>query len=173
MTDKIWQNWEEVINYLQPTLHNRKLFRSSCPNYDGHHDSSQNLNQAAVDILVQHNINRIVSFNQVAYNAEEMDRLSKANIIYRHLPVEDFTAATIDQLRLAIAFVREGSPANTLIHCGFGWGRSGTGVSAVQMFATWGELPYDVWKIKGTNHVEEQVQVDVLKELQTRYKRGA
>ncbi|KAH9071124.1 hypothetical protein EDB83DRAFT_2366655 [Lactarius deliciosus] len=169
MADKIWQNWEEVTNYLQPTLRNRKLFRSSCPNYDGR-DSSQNLNQAAVDILVQRKINRIVSFNEVAYKPEEMDRLSKANIIYRHLPVGDFKAATIDQLKLAIAFVREGSPANTLIHCGFGWGRTGTGVSAVQMFATWGDLPYDVWKLNGTNHVEKPVQVDVLKALQTRYK---
>lgn len=100
-------------------------------------------------------------------------RLSQANIIYRHLPVEDFHAATLDQLRLAIAFAREGPLANTLIHCGFGYGRTGTGVSAVQLFAKWGEVPYDVWKIGGTNHVEKQEQVDVLKQLQKRYKEGA
>ncbi|KAH9173589.1 hypothetical protein EDB89DRAFT_2068704 [Lactarius sanguifluus] len=152
MTDNIWQNWEEVTNHLHPTLRHRKLFRSSCPNYDGHEDSSQNLNQAAVDILVQRKINRIVSFNQVAYNAGEIVRLNKANIIYRHLPVEDFKAATIDQLRLAIAF----APAYRL----------------VQMFATWGELPHNVWKIKGTNHVEEQVQVDVLKEAPNEVQEG-
>lgn len=73
MTTPIWQNWQEVTNHLQPTMRGRKVFRSSAPNYNGH-DSSQNLNQAAVDILVQRQINRIVSFNQVPYNAEEMNR---------------------------------------------------------------------------------------------------
>lgn len=168
--NEIWKEWKEVTEQIQPSLRGRQLFRSSCPNYDGHHDSSQNLTQAAVDILVNRGINRIVSFNTVPYKSDEMDRLNKAKIMYRHLPVEDFTAATIEQLQLAIAFVMGDAPAKTLIHCGYGWGRTGTGVSAVQMFATWGGLDYDYWKVNGKNKVEKPVQVEILTKLRDRYK---
>jgi protein-tyrosine phosphatase len=168
-TVEIWQNWEEVTDKIQPCFRGRRLFRASCPNYDGHDDASQSLTQDAVNILIVRKVTRIVSFNHVPYNPDEMARLAAANILYLHLPVEDFHAATLDQLRLAIAFVHEGFLANTLIHCGFGWGRTGTGVSAIQMFATWGNLPESFWKIGGTNHVEKQVQVDALTAVQTRY----
>ena len=162
--ETIWRNWEEVTEYLQPQLQTgRRLFRSSSPNYAGS-DSTQNLNQAAVDILVQRGIHRVISFNKIPYTQEELARLKQAGITYRHFPVKDFTAATIEQLREAAEFYAMGPPTSVLMHCGFGHGRTGTGVTAIQLFTTSGQNPpEDEWKSK--NHVERDEQVAVLKQF--------
>lgn len=95
--------------------------------------------------------------------------MANANILYRHLPVEDYGPPTMGDLLSAIRFVTQGPNASTLIHCGFGQGRTGTGVSAVQLFGTWGSLGQAYWMRHGINLVETDEQVAVLADLRNRY----
>ena len=91
-----WHRFSEVTQYVPAGRH---LFRSSAPNYDGE-DSSQRLTQTAVDFLVKKGINSIISFNQFSYGEDLITSLLEpAHIAYRHLPVNDFQAPTLDQLK--------------------------------------------------------------------------
>jgi len=155
-----WHQFSEVTRYV---CAGQRLFRSSAPNYDGT-DSTQRLTQSAVDFLVNQGINGIISFNSLRYTEQELGRLNEAGITYLHLPVVDFTAPTIQQLQAAIKFYQANTQGGTLVHCGYGHGRTGTGVTALQLFATRGENPSESsWKTD--NHVEEENQVEVLREL--------
>ncbi|EGN97289.1 hypothetical protein SERLA73DRAFT_183963 [Serpula lacrymans var. lacrymans S7.3] len=157
-----WLQWDQETKFVSP---GHKLYRSSAPSYAGS-DSTQKLTETAVQYLQTQGIDSVISFNQVPYNATEMQLLKDAKISYLHLPVMDYTAATIQQLRSAIAFYKDPKHKATLVHCGFGWGRTGTGVTAIQLDATQGANPPESeWK--SVNHVEESVQVAVLKQLKS------
>ncbi|KAF9648826.1 hypothetical protein BDM02DRAFT_3114842 [Thelephora ganbajun] len=154
-----WLRWEEVTTLNFP---GHKLFRSSCPNYfKGKGDKSQNLTPNAVKFLVEKGINTIISFNEKEYDAEEKGRLKKAKIRYLWLPVIDYTAQTMDQLKTALKFHRDTPDAVTLVHCGFGWGRTGVGITALQLAVGNGLRPTrTTWKIK--NHIEKPNQFEAL-----------
>jgi protein tyrosine phosphatase len=163
----IWQQWHQVTVHIG-NVPGRHLFRSSAPNYSGT-DSSQDLTQAAVDFLVQKGINRIISLNHNKYKPAELDRLRQANIEYCPIPVVDFSAPTLAQLKEAIAFFME-KPVTTLVHCGYGHGRTGTCVTALQIGATKGNAPPEAdWE--PVNHVETDAQKIVLRQLRATYTR--
>jgi len=164
-----WLRWEEVTTLNFP---GHKLYRSSCPGYyKGKGDKSQNLTPSAVKFLVDKKVTGVISFNENEYNHDEKERLKKANIRYLWLPVIDYTAQAMDQFRKALEFHRDSPNAVTLVHCGFGWGRTGTGITALQLVVGKGDSPArNTWKIK--NHIEKPVQFDALDEWVKLVKQG-
>ncbi len=154
-----WHRFLQVTNYIPAPY---RLYRSSAPNYVNE-DSDQKLTDTAVAFLVDKKITRIISANAVKYNATELGRLQKAGISYLHLPVVDFTAPTIAQLTSAADFFRAATNTGTLVHCGYGYGRTGTFVTGLQLSMTSGKNPPESdWM--SVNHVEKPGQVDVLNE---------
>jgi len=164
-----WCRWEEVTTFNFP---GHKLFRSSCPNYSwGMGVKSQNLTPSAVKFLIDKKVNGVISFNENEYNADEKELLREANIRYLWLPVIDYTAPTMDQFREALKFHRDTPNAVTLVHCGFGWGRTGTGITALQLVVGEGVEPAEAtWGVE--NHVERPGQFDALGQWAELVKQG-
>ncbi|KAJ7227189.1 protein-tyrosine phosphatase-like protein [Mycena pura] len=156
-----WSEWQEVTTHI-PTA-SRRLFRASAPNYQGA-DNTQSLTQEAVNQLVQHGINRVISLNEYRYTESERQLLDNAGIAYLHLPVVDFTAPTLEQIRRAIMMYSKKPNANVLVHCGFGHGRTGTLITAIQLYETNGHLNLN--QTMPTNHVERDSQREVLRAYQ-------
>lgn len=162
----------EVTGFLPD---GQKLYRSSAPNYkklpSGDHDSSQDLTQKSVDFLTKIGIDSIISFNKYKYNRDALVRLESAKpkkIEYLHLSVQDFSAPTLEQLKEANTFF-VGKKA-TLVHCGYGHGRTGTGVTALQIDTSNGQRlePFaSAWWGSRGNHVEKRRQMSVLAELRS------
>lgn len=160
-----WYRWEQVAKYVSS---GHKLYRSSTPNYAGL-DLSQNLTPTAVQFLTEKGIDNIISFNQYSYTDDERKLLADAKTSYLHLPVVDFNAPTLEQLESAITFFNDAAHKSTLVHCGYGHGRSGTGVTGLQLNATRGENPPEAdWKT--VNHVEDPTQIAVLRTLRDKLK---
>ncbi|KAF4578239.1 hypothetical protein EYR40_001596 [Pleurotus pulmonarius] len=156
-----WYRFEQVEQYI-PSEH--KLFRASSPNYTGF-DGSLRLTPAALQFIKTQGIVGLVSFNQCSYTDAEQKSLKEAGISFLHLPVKDFTAASPDQLDQLYRFFLEHDA--TLVHCGYGHGRTGTGVTAIQLYQTSGKHPREEeWG--PTNHVEKEVQMDALRELRAK-----
>lgn len=121
----------------------RRLARSSAPHYT---DESQNMSDDAIQYLVDHGITNVTSLNQVPLTNDVIERLRERGITYLHLPVEDFTAPTIDQLCKAHASYV--SAQTTLVYCGYGHGRTGTVIclkagdspmTSIVNYSTWRE----------------------------------
>ena len=156
----VWRRFEQVTLHVHP---DHRLFRSSAPNYDlSGRDVVQHFTQEAVDFLIQNAINGIISFNSHPYSDAAQALLGAANIAYLHLPVEDFAPPTIEQLAQAYNFYRD--RRCTLMHCGYGHGRTGVGVTGLQLHVTSGQNPLeDHWRHH--NHVERPGQMAVLRRL--------
>lgn len=158
MSDE-WREWNQVTEYV-PSGH--KLYRSSSPNYLGN-DITQMLTSTAVKHLADQGIDSIISFNRYPYIDSEKQLLVDANISYLHLPVKDFSPPTLAQLESAIAFFNDPQQHSTLIHCGFGHGRTGTAVTALQLSTMLGIKPTEKeWE---ENHVETPEQMAVLRQF--------
>ena len=154
-----WSRWKEVTKH---TLPGHRLFRSSCPGYNPYQGGkSQHLTQTAVDWLTKNNVNSIISFNQLPYTQEEVALLNNANIAYRHYRTEDFTSPALADLKAAAEFHDKLENAVTLVHCGYGHGRTGTGISAIQLYAEDGKGPTETEWVQD-NHVETKDQVTSL-----------
>lgn len=159
------EEWHRFLEVTKDVASGHKLYRASSPNYMGG-DKTQKLTGTATRILTDHNIDSVISFNQYSYTDAEKKLLSDAKIAYLHLPVIDFHAAALDQLRQAITFFKNHNP--TLIHCGYGHGRTGTGVTALHLDFTKGQQPLEsVWQSE--NHVEKPEQMDILRTLRDSY----
>jgi protein-tyrosine phosphatase len=161
----IWQRFEQVKAYI-PT--SRRLYRSSAPYY-----FSQKITEDAINFLKENEISVIISFNQDSYTADEITYLKNASITYHHFPVIDFQAATLEQLRDAYAVIDKlDSGTGVIVHCGYGHGRTGTGITGIQLQYTEGANPPEADWVK-VNHVERPVQMAVLRELRDSYKVGS
>jgi hypothetical protein len=126
-----------------------KLYRSSAPNYHNDDDSTQMLTPTALKYLKDNSIDSIISFNACPYTVDEKQQLADANIDYLHLAVEDFTAPTLTQLKSAIEFFNQPNHHSTLLHCGFGYGRTTIGVISLQLNTTRGCNPIESeWKFE-------------------------
>lgn len=142
------------------------LARSSAPYYNGN-DADQKITDDTIAAFKEAGIKHVISLNEHA-NAEDMkSALAAAGIAYTPLPVEDFQSPTADDFQQGWkGFVahRDG----TLVWCGFGHGRTGTMVSALQMFAMHerGETLAQTVDDYRKNHVEKPWQEAALDELQ-------
>lgn len=123
-------NWERAADRIPST---DKLFRSGSPHYSGADNHS--LDKKAIDFLKTSGIKHVVSLNSKAVtNTEIKEKLVAAGIAYTPLPVADFNAPTEEQLSTgneAYKKYRDG----TLVWCGYGHGRTGTMITALQIYA--------------------------------------
>lgn len=164
-----WIRFSQVKSVFVPARQN--LNRSSGPSYTkqgpgADHDLTQKLTPKAINFLVEQKIDSIISFNKYEYKPDEQEELDKYKIAYLHLPVEDWCAPTVEQLKEANDFFTKKS--STLVHSGHGHGRTGTCVTAFQICANNGQtlqpLAGTWWGSMG-NHVEKRRQMSVLAEL--------
>lgn len=162
----IWKRFEQVKEYI-PT--SRRLYRSSAPYY-----FDQKITPDAIKFLEDNNITVIISFNDYSYTADEITLLKDAGITYHHFGVRDFHAATLEQLRDAYAVIDSDNldiGTGILVHCGYGHGRTGTGITGIQLQYTEGANPPEAdWDM--VNHVERDAQMAVLRQVRDSYKVG-
>jgi len=170
MSTDVYRDFQEVQDNLTK-FEPRMIFRSSAPNYEwmgSGSDASQRFDKPALDFLKAKKITAVISLNEYPYsktNTNADAQLRTANIDYLHLRVDDFTSPTIEQFRTAMKFIEDTPKDDTsriLIHCGFGQGRTGTLLSAIQLYCTSGQFPDKAAVQNGANGVEKDVQKDML-----------
>jgi len=144
---------------------NGQLARSSAPNYkDGvkyDADKAQLMDDAAVQFLLLHKIKNVISMNQWELSPPEKQKLSNKGISYTHLGVQDFHAPTLSQLEQAQHSYTSHIHTATLVYCGHGHGRTGTVISALQLYSGQDRTDGDYYD----NYVEAKEQIDVLDQL--------
>lgn len=146
----------------------RTLYRSSAPHYrsDQKKDEPQTLDDACFQFLTGNNITTIISLNEYPYDDPSQARLHDLGISYHRFRVDDYQSPSPDQFQ-GIYDVYNGTPANscTLIHCGYGQGRTGTGVSGIQLYCTYGRHLRTEEEWEEENGVERPVQYRALEAL--------
>jgi hypothetical protein len=110
-----------------------RLARSSAPSYAGK-DSGQKLTDDSIQFLKEQNLTHVISLNSEANDEAIKKKLKDNDIAYTPLPVKDFTAPTLDQLSTGNTAYRN-HRAGTLVWCGYGHGRTGTMITALQIYA--------------------------------------
>jgi len=135
-----------------------RLARSSAPHYVSH-DEDQNMNSAAISFLVSHGITNVISLNSYPLSLMELGLLLTNRISYTHVCVQDYHAPTLTDFdTISRSFTSSGT---TLVCCGFGHGRTGTAISALQLF-TGHRLRHTDFKV---NYVQTELQFDALDTL--------
>jgi protein tyrosine phosphatase len=156
-----WSDFQEVKEDLP---RGKRLFRSTAPNYSDHsgEDEVQSIGESDVELLQSHGITAIISLNEYSYNDDSLELLKEHKISYLHRSVVGHHSPTRDDFNVAKKlFLLQ--PA-TLIHCGDGKGRTGTLITAIQLFASKGVEPPEVdWA--RVNHVQSDEQVSQLRAL--------
>ena len=107
------------------------LARSSAPYHEGE-DADENINETSIEFLSNYGIKNIISLNSVELSSRQKGRLRKAKISYSHIKAEKCTAVTQDQFyQVWNAYDEVGV---TIVYCGYGDGRTGMAISAIQLF---------------------------------------
>jgi protein-tyrosine phosphatase len=161
--DAGFENWEWVTAHIHS---DDKLARSSAPHYNGQ-DSDQELTDDSIEYLKEKKIEHVINLNSKAGDATITEKLKDNNIAYTPLPVEDYQPPTLKDLETGNKEYRK-HRAGTLVWCGAGYGRTGTMISALQIYAEKDKslpkkLTHDGYK---KNHVETNKQMEVLDTLQ-------
>jgi len=107
----------------------------------------------------------VVSLTQQPLDAAAVER---AGLAYLHLPVVDFTAPTMDQVRAFVGFVRQVTAAGrgaVVVHCGAGVGRTGT-MAACYLVSEGRAAEDAIREVRRTrpNSVETDKQEDAVRE---------
>ncbi|KJZ68267.1 hypothetical protein HIM_12345 [Hirsutella minnesotensis 3608] len=121
----------------------------------------------SVAFLKSQGITHVIGVNSDAENEEIRSRLRQGGIDYTVLVVADLTSPTVGQLRQAYdAFRRH--KTGTLVWCGYGHGRTGTAVSAIQILSETGRGSGYKFTDEdfNKNHVETETQLKTLRALQ-------
>ncbi|CUS08544.1 unnamed protein product [Tuber aestivum] len=119
-----------VFRRLEWVVPNR-LARSSAPYYDGE-DSDESINETSIEFLHNYGIQNIISLNSVEISPREKGRLRAAKISYSHIKALECTAPTQEQFdQIWNAYEKAGV---TIVYCGYGDGRTGMAISAIQLF---------------------------------------
>ncbi|CUS08542.1 unnamed protein product [Tuber aestivum] len=133
LTGSVFRRFEWVVP--------NRLARSSAPYYEGD-DSDQGINETSIEFLVSRGIKNIISLNSIELSPRERDRLCAADISYSHVRSLEFTAPRQKQFdQIWKAYEKAGA---TIVYCGYGDGRTGMAISAIQLFEgrTLGDLDY-------------------------------
>ncbi|OAA60746.1 protein-tyrosine phosphatase [Cordyceps fumosorosea ARSEF 2679] len=124
------KRFEFVREHLPPGV---RLARCSAPYYKDD-DKDQRITPETIEVFRRHGISNIISANSDAHNDEIKRALADAGIAYTPVPVEDFSGATEEDFQWAWdSFRQHRGRGATLVWCGFGHGRTGMIVSALQM----------------------------------------
>jgi len=108
-----------------------RLARSSAPYYDGE-DADESINETSIEFLNNYKINNVISLNSVELSARQRGRLRAAKISYSHIKAVECTAVTQEQFdEIWNAYDEAGV---TIVYCGYGDGRTGMAISAIQLF---------------------------------------
>jgi len=108
-----------------------RLARSSAPFYDGE-DADENINETSIEFLNNYEIKNIISLNSVELSPRQKGRLRAAGISYSHIKAVEWTAITQEQFdQIWKAYEKAGA---TIVYCGYGDGRTGMAISAIQLF---------------------------------------
>ena len=123
-----------------------KILRSSSPNYDDskpNPDSTQQFNSYSIKYLQDNHIGHIICLNSDDDSCKEIkEKLDAASpvIQFTRLSVKDYHAPTLEQLKEGYRRYVE-VKKTTLVWCGYGKGRTGTMITALQ---------WQIEKAKGT-----------------------
>ena len=108
-----------------------RLARSSAPYYDGE-DADESINETSIEFLNNYGIKNIISLNSVELSPRQKGRLRAAEITYSHIKAVECTAVTQEQFdQIWNAYDKAGA---TIVYCGYGDGRTGMAISAIQLF---------------------------------------
>ena len=107
------------------------LARSSAPYYNGE-DADENINETSIEFLNNYGINNIISLNSSEVPPRQRGWLHDAKISYSHIKAVECTAITQEQFdQIWDAYGKAGV---TIVYCGYGGGRTGMAISAIQLF---------------------------------------
>jgi len=121
--DSVFRRFEWVIP--------GRLARSSAPYYDGE-DADEAINQTSIEFLNNYEIKNIISLNSIELSPRQKGRLRAAKISYSHIKAVECTAVTQEQFdEIWNAYDEAGV---TIVYCGYGDGRTGMAISAIQLF---------------------------------------
>ena len=139
------------------------LARSSAPYYISE-DADQLIDSTAIQFLVDNGIKSVISLNEFGLAADVIETLAARGITYLHSAIGDFGAPSLNQLQTIRnhfqAQKQLGNPS--LVYCGYGHGRTGTAVSALQMYEGRNFGNRSAYR---DNHVETSSQMDILDQL--------
>jgi len=108
-----------------------RLARSSAPFYDGE-DADESINEISIEFLNNYGIKNIISLNSVELSPRQEGRLHRAKILYSHIKAVGCSAVTQEQFdQIWNAYDKGGV---TIVYCGYGDGRTGMAISAIQLF---------------------------------------
>jgi len=108
-----------------------RLARSSAPYYDGE-DSDESINDDSIEFLKKYGIKNIISLNSIELSSRQKGKLRAAGISYSHIKALEYTAVTQEQFdQIRKAYDKGGV---TIVYCGYGDGRTGMAISAIQLF---------------------------------------
>ena len=108
-----------------------RLARSSAPYYNGE-DADESINETSIEFLNNYGIKHIISLNSVELSPRPRGWLRAAGISYSHIKVMEYTAVTQEQFdQIWNTYNKSGV---TIVYCGYGDGRTGMAVSAIQLF---------------------------------------
>ncbi|PHH66604.1 hypothetical protein CDD81_6441 [Ophiocordyceps australis] len=144
-----------------------RLARSSAPHYDCK-DSSQELTPESIEYLQHYGIKHIISLNEFADNPGIKQILKANKISYTPIPTPDFAVPSLADLYKGYKSFAQTTDGATLVWCGFGHGRTGLMITAINLFREAEKLnpgPLTPDYVK-TSHVETQAQFKALTKLQ-------
>ena len=125
ITDRGFRNFQWVLPGV--------LARSAQPNYTGK-DQPHEISFLQVDFLKKKGITCVISSNEYGLPDHSKTLLATYGIAYVHFGIDDFQAASPYQLMNAADIIEANRKRGaTLVHCGFGEGRTGTIVAAWAM----------------------------------------
>ncbi|PUU75886.1 hypothetical protein B9Z19DRAFT_992631 [Tuber borchii] len=108
-----------------------RLARSSAPYYNGE-DADESINETSIEFLNNYGIKNIISLNSVELSPRQRGWLRAARISYSHIKAMEYTAVTQEQFdQIWNAYDKSGA---TIVYCGYGDGRTGMAISAIQLF---------------------------------------
>jgi len=108
-----------------------RLARSSAPYYNGE-DADEAINETSIEFLNNYEIRNIISLNSVELSPRQRGWLRAAKISYSHIKALECTAVTQAQFDQIWNAYKEAGV--TIVYCGYGDGRTGMAISAIQLF---------------------------------------
>ena len=121
--------------------------------------------------LYRQGIRAIVSLTERSLKQEKAVQHKIHRFVYRHIPVRDETAPTVEQIDAFVAFVSEMNARNksVLAHCAGGYGRTGTMLACYLVSQGWrADDAIRAVRVRRPGSIAAQVQVEGVRQ----YERG-